>query len=141
MTKIFVNLPVKDLAVSMEFFGKLGFEFNPEYTNETAACMVVSQDIFVMLLLEDFFQTFTKKEVADAKSVTEVLTALSVETREAVDELLAVALEAGAVEARETQDLGFMYSRSFEDPDGHIWEIFYMDEKAVAEETAEKQAA
>lgn len=136
-TKIFVNLPVKDLAVSMEFFGKLGFEFNPEYTNENAACMVVSDDIFVMLLLEDFFQTFTKKEVADAKSVTEVLTALSVETREAVDELLAVALEAGAAEAREAQDLGFMYSRSFEDPDGHIWEIVYMDEKAVAAETKE----
>lgn len=133
-TKIFVNLPVKDLAVSMEFFGKLGFEFNPEYTNEKAACMVVSGDIFVMLLTEDFFQTFTKKEVADAKSVTEVLTALSVETREAVDELLAVALESGAVEAREAQDLDFMYSRSFEDPDGHIWEIVYMDEKAVAEE-------
>lgn len=132
--KIFVNLPVKDLAVSMEFFGKLGFEFNPEFTNESAACMVVSENIFVMLLTENFFQTFTKKEVADATKTTEVLTALSVESREAVDELLGVALEAGGQEARELQDLGFMYSRSFEDPDGHIWEIFYMDEKAVAEE-------
>lgn len=138
-TKIFVNLPVKDLQVSMEFFKKLGFGFNEQFTNENAACMVVSEDIFVMLLLEDFFQTFTKKEVADAKSVTEVLTALSVETREAVDELLAVALQAGAAEAREVQDLGFMYSRSFEDPDGHIWEIFFMDEKSVAEDT--KQSA
>jgi len=125
--------------VSMEFFKKLGFGFNEQFTNENAACMVVSEDIFVMLLLEDFFQTFTKKEVADAKSVTEVLTALSVETREAVDELLAVALQAGAAEAREVQDLGFMYSRSFEDPDGHIWEIFFMDEKSVAEDT--KQSA
>lgn len=123
----------------MEFFKKLGFGFNEQFTNENAACMVVSEDIFVMLLLEDFFQTFTKKEVADAKSVTEVLTALSVETREAVDELLAVALQAGAAEAREVQDLGFMYSRSFEDPDGHIWEIFFMDEKSVVEDT--KQSA
>ena len=133
--KIFVNLPVKDLAVSMEFFGKLGFEFNPDFANENGVCMVVSDNIFVMLLMEDFFQTFTKKEVADATKTTEVLTALSVESREAVDELLSVALEAGGQEAREPQDHGFMYGRSFEDPDGHIWEIFYMDEKAVSEET------
>lgn len=133
--KIFVNLPVKDLAVSMEFFGKLGFEFNPDFANENGVCMVVSDNIFVMLLMEDFFQTFTKKEVADATKTTEVLTALSVESREAVDELLGVALEAGGQEAREPQDHGFMYGRSFEDPDGHIWEIFYMDEKAVSEET------
>ena len=133
-TKIFVNLPVKDLAVSMEFFGKLGFEFNEQYTNENAACMVVSKDIFVMLLVEDFFQTFTNKEIADATNVTEVLTALSVETREEVDELLAVALEAGATEAREARDLGFMYSRTFDDLDGHVWEIFHMDEKAVVED-------
>ena len=133
-TKIFVNLPVKDLGVTMEFFGKLGFEFNPQFTNENAACMVVSQDIFVMLLVESFFQTFTKKELADATKVTEVITALSVESREAADELLALALEAGAEEAREVQDLGFMYSRSFSDPNGHIWEVFWMDEKAAAEE-------
>lgn len=130
-----MNLPVKDLAVSMEFFGKLGFEFNPDFANENGVCMVVSDNIFVMLLMEDFFQTFTKKEVADATKTTEVLTALSVESREAVDELLSVALEAGGQEAREPQDHGFMYGRSFEDPDGHIWEIFYMDEKAVSEET------
>ncbi len=130
-----MNLPVKDLAVSMEFFGKLGFEFNPDFANENGVCMVVSDNIFVMLLMEDFFQTFTKKEVADATKTTEVLTALSVESREAVDELLGVALEAGGQEAREPQDHGFMYGRSFEDPDGHIWEIFYMDEKAVSEET------
>ncbi len=138
-TKIFVNLPVKDLGVTMEFFGKLGFEFNPQFTNENAACMVVSQDIFVMLLVESFFQTFTKKELADATKVTEVITALSVESREAADELLALALEAGAEEAREVQDLGFMYSRSFSDPNGHIWEVFWMDEAAAAEE-AKKNA-
>ncbi len=136
-TKIFVNLPVKDLDVTMEFFAKLGFEFNPKFTNENAACMVVSQDIFVMLLVESFFQTFTKKELADATKVTEVITALSVESKEAVDELIAVALEAGAEEAREAQDMGFMYSRSFSDPNGHIWEAFWMDEAAAAEEVAE----
>lgn len=138
-TKIFVNLPVKDLGVTMEFFGKLGFEFNPQFTNENAACLVVSQDIFVMLLVESFFQTFTKKELADATKVTEVITALSVESREAADELLTLALEAGAEEAREVQDLGFMYSRSFSDPNGHIWEVFWMDEAAAAEE-AKKNA-
>lgn len=132
-TKIFVNLPVKDLAVSMDFFAKLGFEFNPKFTNENAACMIVSEDIFAMLLVESFFQTFTTKEIADTTRVTEVLTALSVETREAVDEMVNVAVEAGAQEAREASDQGFMYSRSFEDPDGHIWEIFWMDEQAVTD--------
>lgn len=135
--KIFINLPVKDLAVSMDFFSKLGFECKPEFTSENGACMVVSESIFVMLLVEGFFQTFTKKEIADATKVTEVLTALSVDSREAVDSLLTLALEAGAEEAREAQDHGFMYARSFEDPDGHIWEIFFMDEKTVAEETKE----
>lgn len=135
--KIFVNLPVKDLSVSMDFFSKLGFEFNPEFTNENAACMVVSESIFVMLLVEGFFQTFTKKDIADTTKVTEVLTALSVESREAVDRFLTTALEAGAEESREAQDLGFMYSRAFEDPDGHMWEVFYMDEKVVVEETKE----
>ncbi len=135
--KIFINLPVKDLSVSMDFFSKLGFEFNPEFTNESGACMVVSESIFVMLLTETFFQTFTKKEIADTTKVTEVLTALSVDSREAVDALLTLALEAGAEEAREAQDLGFMYSRAFGDLDGHIWEIFFMDEKAVTEEVKE----
>jgi predicted lactoylglutathione lyase len=140
-TKIFVNLPVKDLAVTMEFFGKLGFEFDPKFTNENAACMVVSQDIFVMLLVESFFQTFTKKELADATKVTEVITALSVESREMADELIAIALEAGAEEAREAQDLGFMYSRSFSDPNGHIWEVFWMDEAASTEEAVERASS
>lgn len=140
ITKIFVNLPVKDLGVSMEFFGKLGFTFNEQFTDENAACMVVSENIFVMLLVENFFQTFIKKEIADATKTTEVLTALSVETREAVDELLTVALEAGAAETREAQDNGFMYNRAFEDPDGHIWEIFFMDEKLAAEEMSKEGA-
>ncbi|MBP9728511.1 MAG: VOC family protein [Candidatus Moranbacteria bacterium] len=132
-TKVFINLPVKDLAASMDFFGKLGFSFNEQFTDENAACLIIDESVFVMLLVEDFFQTFTKKEVVDATKMTEVLTALSMENREDVDILLEKALEAGAQEAREVQDQGFMYSRSFEDPDGHIWEIFYMDEKAMTE--------
>ncbi len=133
MKQIFVNLPVKDLPASMEFFGKLGFQLNEQFTNDNAACLVVTDNIFVMLLREDFFQTFTKKEVADATRVTEVLSAFSVETKEAVDELLALALEAGGNEAREAQDLDFMYARSFEDLDGHIWEIVWMDPRANLE--------
>ena len=117
----------------MEFFGKLGFQLNEQFTNDNAACLVVTDNIFVMLLREDFFQTFTKKEVADATRVTEVLSAFSVETKEAVDELLALALEAGGNEAREAQDLDFMYARSFEDLDGHIWEIVWMDPRANLE--------
>ncbi len=132
-TKVFINLPVKDLAASMDFFGKLGFSFNEQFTDENAACLIIDESVFVMLLVEDFFQTFTKKEVVDATKMTEVLTALSMENREDVDILLEKALEAGAQEAREVQDQGFMYNRSFEDPDGHIWEIFYMDEKAMTE--------
>lgn len=132
-TKIFVNLPVKDLAATMDFFGKLGFSFNEKFTNENAACMVIGDSIFVMLLVESFFQTFITKEIANATETTEVLTALSVESREKVDEMLGLALDAGAEEVREAQDHGFMYSRSFEDPDGHIWEIFWMDEQAAVD--------
>jgi predicted lactoylglutathione lyase len=133
VTKVFINLPVKDLAASMDFFSKLGFSFNEQFTNEQAACLQVSDTVSVMLLVEEFFQTFTRKEIVDATKMTEVLTALLVESREAVDVLLEKALEAGAEEGNEAQDRGFMYSRSFEDPDGHIWEIFFMDENAVAE--------
>lgn len=128
-----MNLPVKDLAASMDFFGKLELSFNEQFTDENAACLVVSDTVFVMLVVEEFFQTFTKKEIVDATKMTEVFIALSVDDREAVDAFLEKALEAGAVEAREVQDQGFMYSRSFEDPDGHIWEFFCMDEKAVTE--------
>lgn len=130
-TKIFVNLPVKDLNKSKDFFAKLGFTFNPQFTNEKAVCMVISEDIYAMLLLESFFKTFIKKEIANTKTSTEVLLALSQESKKSVDETLRKAIDAGAKEAREPQDLGFMYSRSFEDLDGHIWEIFWMDPKAV----------
>ena len=133
-TKIFVNLPVKDLNKSKEFFAKLGFTFNPQFTDQNAACMVISEDNYAMLLAEPFFKTFTKKEIADAKKSTEVLVALSVESKEKVDEMLSKALASGAKESREPQDHGFMYGRSLEDLDGHIWEIFYMDESKIPEE-------
>ena len=130
-TKIFVNLPVKQLPKSMEFFTKLGFKFNSQFTDETAACMVVSDDIFVMLLTEAKFKTFTPKEICDATKSTEVLTALSCENREKVDELVRKAVAAGGATYSDPKDYGFMYQHGFQDPDGHIWELIYMDPSAV----------
>lgn len=120
--QIFVNLPVQDLARSRAFFSSLGFEFNPAYSDDKALCMVLHENIFVMLLSEPFFQTFTRKPVADAHSTTEVLVALSCETRQQVDDLVARARAAGGGVPREPQDHGFMYAHAFEDLDGHIWE-------------------
>ncbi|SRR6266508_2751082 len=133
-TKIFVNLPVKDLNRAIEFFTKLGFTFNPQFTDENATCMIVGEDIFVMLLVEKFFKTFTKKEISDAAKKTEVIVALSAESRESVDQMLNKVVEAGGKEHKEPQDHGFMYLRSFEDINGHLWEIFYMDESAMKKE-------
>ena len=131
-TKIFVNLPVKDLDKSKEFFTKIGFTINPQFTNEKAACVVISDTIFAMILKEEFFKTFIpNKEIADATKTTEVLMALSVENKAEVDEMLNKAFAAGAKEARPAEDHGFMFSRSFEDPDGHIWEVFWMDMNAA----------
>lgn len=127
---IFVNLPVKDLNRTMEFFSKIGFEFNPQFSNEQAACLVISENIYAMLLTEDFFQSFiqsTKKEITDATKQTEVIMALSAESREEVNVLVNRALEAGATPYNEPVDHGFMYSWSFQDPDGHLWEILCMD--------------
>ena len=132
-TKIFVNLPVKNLKKSMDFFAKLGFTFNPQFTDETAACMVVSEDIFVMLLTEPKFKTFTPKEICDATESTEVLTALSCETREKVDDLVRRAIAAGGTTNSEPKDYGFMYQHGFQDRDGHIWELLYMEPAAVAQ--------
>jgi hypothetical protein len=129
--QIFVNLPVKDLKKAVEFFTKLGFTFNPQFTDENATCMIVGDNIFVMLLVEDFFKTFIKKEICDATKSTEVLLALSAESREMVDEMVSKAIEGGGMEPRGPQDHGWMYGRSFEDIDGHIWEILYMDESAL----------
>jgi hypothetical protein len=130
-TKIFVNLPVKDLKRSMGFFEKLGFRNNPQFTDETAACMVISDDIFLMILTEAKFKTFTPKAIADAKTSTEVLVALSCESREKVEELVRTAVAAGGSEYAEANDHGFMYQHGFQDPDGHIWELIWMDPKAL----------
>ncbi|TLQ46013.1 VOC family protein [Streptomyces marianii] len=128
---IFVNLPVKDLDASKAFWETVGYSFNPRFTDETAACLVISDSIFAMLLTEARFKDFTRKDVADAATSTEVIVALSAESREKVDELTDAALAAGGSPANEPQDHGFMYGRSFQDPDHHIWEVVWMDEKAV----------
>jgi predicted lactoylglutathione lyase len=130
-TKIFVNLPVKDLDGSIEFFSKLGFTFNQQFTDETATSMVVGEDIFVMLLTEAKFKNFTPKEVCDATRSTEVLVGLSCDNREQVDEMVRKAIAAGGSTYNEPQDHGFMYAHGFQDLDGHIWELVYMDPSAI----------
>lgn len=129
--KIFVNLPVKDLNKSIGFFKKLGFTFNPKFTDETAACMIISDDIYAMLLTEAKFREFTPKQLSDASKTTEVITCLSEGSREKVSELVDKALKAGGTETRPAQDYGFMFGRSFNDLDGHIWEIMWMDESGM----------
>lgn len=129
--KIFVNLPVEDLAQSIEFFRQLGFEFNPQFTDETATCMIVSDEAFVMLLVESRFKDFTSKDICDSSSQTEAIFALSADTREEVDELVDKAVAAGGQLANDPIDEGVMYGRSFDDIDGHSWEVFWMDPAAV----------
>jgi len=129
--KIFVNLPIRDMERSQAFFKSLGFSFNPQFTNEQGACMVVSEDIFVMLLVEPFFQTFTKKPISDARKSTEVLVCLSCESRDEVDQLVKKALAAGGTAPNAPQDHGFMYAHGFEDLDGHVWELVWMDPSAT----------
>ena len=124
--KIFVNLPVEDLDRSVAFFAALGFGFNPQFTDANATCMIVADDIFVMLLVKPFFQGFTPKPVGDAHAQTEVLLALSLDSREEVDALVAAAVAAGATVTQPARDYGFMYQRSFADLDGHQWEPFFM---------------
>ncbi|MCC3424486.1 MAG: VOC family protein [Microcoleus sp. PH2017_01_SCD_O_A] len=130
-TKIFVNLPVKKLDRSIDFFTKLGFTFNPQFTDETATCMIVSDDIFVMLLTYEKFKTFTPKAICDATKSTEVLVCLSTESRKEVDEMVERAIAAGGTTYNQPQDHGFMYSHGFQDLDGHIWELVYMEPSAV----------
>jgi hypothetical protein len=131
--KIFVNLPVKDLSRSVEFFSKLGFGFDEQFTDETATCMIVSDDIFVMLLTEEKFQTFTPKKICDAGKFTEVLVCLSLESRANVKEMVAKAVAGGGSTYNEPQDHGFMYAHGFQDLDGHIWELIHMESTAVKE--------
>jgi hypothetical protein len=131
-TKIFVNLPVKDLNRSIAFFTALGFRFNPQFTDETATCMVVSDDIFVMLLTHEKFKTFTPRPICDATKSTEVLVCLSRESRAKVDDMVRQAVAAGGATYNDPQDHGFMYAHGFQDIDGHIWELMYMDPSAIA---------
>ena len=128
---IFVNLPVQDLTKSAEFFASLGFEFNEQFSDEKATCMVVSEHACVMLLVSPFFATFTTKDVADAASGTEVILAVSAQSRDEVDSLVDRALALGGGVAKEPSDEGYMYGRSFYDLDGHAWEVMWMDPAAV----------
>jgi predicted lactoylglutathione lyase len=126
-TQIFVNLPVKDLNRSIEFFSKLGYTFNPQFTDENATCMIISDHIYVMLLVEAFFKTFTGKEIADAHTTVECMVGLSADSRASVDAIIAKAVEAGATTPNPPQDHGFMYGHGFADLDGHQWDYFWMD--------------
>jgi predicted lactoylglutathione lyase len=128
--KLFLNLAVRDLKKSMEFFSRLGFEFDRRFTDEKAACMIVSGEAFVMLLSEPFFKTFTKREICDTATHTEGLFALSCASRAEVDEMVQKAVAAGGKHAADAQDRGFMYGWSFYDPDGHHWEVLWMDPRS-----------
>ena len=130
-TKIFVNLPVRDLKKSIDFFTKLNFTFNQQLTDETATCMIVSDDIFVMLLTHEKFKTFTPKAICDATKSTEVLVCLSCESRDHVNDMVRKAVAAGGTTYNQPQDHGFMYAHGFQDLDGHIWELVYMESSAV----------
>ena len=131
---IFVNLPVADLTRSTAFYEAVGFEKNPMFSNEVASCMVLSDAIHVMLLTHDFWKTFTSKAIPDAKASAQVLLCVSRESKEAVDAHVSAAASAGGTaDPNPTQDMGFMYGRSFEDPDGHIWETMWMDPNAAAD--------
>lgn len=129
--KLFVNLPVSNLDRSVRFFTALGFSFNAHFTDETATCMIVSESSFVMLLTEEKFKQFTPKELCDTKQATEVLVCLSAESRAEVDQLVAKAVAAGGSLYKEPIDFGFMYGHSFQDPDGHQWELVFMEPEAV----------
>ncbi|CAM4363372.1 MAG: glyoxalase/bleomycin resistance/extradiol dioxygenase family protein [Paenibacillus macerans] len=122
----FINLPVKDLQKTMDFFGKIGFEFNLQFTDDKATCMIINDTTYAMLLVEPYFQTFIKKELADAAKTCEVLVSLAADSREHVDEIVNKAFAAGAVPSSDPQDHGFMYQWGFQDINGHIWEVFHM---------------
>ena len=130
--KIFVNLPIRNMEKSQAFFKSLGFLFDPQFTNEQGACMVVSEDhSYVMLLVEPFFRTFIKKTIADASKTTEVLVCISCDSRAEVDQLVKKAVASGGTTPNAPLDHGFMYGHGFEDLDGHIWELVWMDPNAA----------
>jgi predicted lactoylglutathione lyase len=133
-TKIFVNLPVKDLKQSMNFFSSMGYAFNPQFTDDKAACLVISEDIYSMLLVEPFFKSFSNQEIADTSKVNEAIICLSADSKEEVNTLVDKAVKAGAKEPKPVQDQGFMYSRGFSDLDGHMWEVMFMDMSAIPQQ-------
>ena len=128
---LFVNLPVRDLKQSVAFFTKLGFTFNPQFTDENATCMIVSEQAFVMLLVDKRFKDFTKRQICDAHTHTEALFCFSAGSRDEVKQLVEKAIAAGGSHAMEPQDHGFMFGWSFYDLDGHHWEVMWMDPAAV----------
>ena len=134
INQIFINLPVKDLNKSIEFFTKMGFTFNAQFTDENATCMIIGENMFAMLLTEKYFSTFITKPIADAKKATEVITALAVNSRDEVESIIEKAFAAGGKQYKDPIDYGWMYNRNFEDLDGHQWEIFYMDMSAMPTE-------
>lgn len=136
--QIFLNLPVKDLNKSIKFFAKLGFKFNPQFTDKNATCMIIGKNIFAMLLVEKFFKSFIKKGISDARKATEAIIGITAESRNEVDSLLKKAMSAGAKRANKPYDHGWMYGASFHDLDGHIWEIFFMDEAKMPKEMKNK---
>ena len=132
-TKIFLNLPVRDLNRSIAFFTELGFKFNPKFTNEKATCLIIGENINVMLLVEEFYKTFTDKKICNTATSSEVIISISVESREQVDEMIEKVVKTGESEYKEAKDYGWMYQRNFRDIDGHHWEIFFMDESQIPE--------
>ncbi|WP_455834023.1 VOC family protein [Pseudarthrobacter siccitolerans] len=140
--QLFLNLPVKDLNRTVDFFTALGFTFNPDFTDENATCMIVNENACVMLLVEAYFKTFTSKDVSGTQGSAEAIIAYSVDSREEVDEAVRTALANGGSASQDPQDHGFMYNHSFQDPDGHLWEVFWMDPAgAPAESTAGSASA
>jgi predicted lactoylglutathione lyase len=131
LRQIFVNLPIKNMARSQAFFKSMGLTFNQQFTNEQGACLQIAENIYAMLLVEPFFQGFTKLPISDAKKATEVLIALSCDSRAEVDEMVAKAVAAGGTTPNAPQDHGFMYQHGFADLDGHQWEVFWMDMSAA----------
>lgn len=132
--QLFVNLPVADLPASITFFTALGFSFNPQWTDEAATCMIVGDNIFVMLLSRERFQTFTPKPVADASKSSEVLVCLALDSRQEVDRMVSQAIATGGSTFKEAEDHGFMYGHAFQDPDGHIWELIHLSPQAADEQ-------
>lgn len=133
-TNIFLNLAVKDLKRATSFFNELGFPTNPKFTNEKGACIVIDNNIYLMILVEEFYKTFTKKQICNAATTSEVLISISLESRYKVDEMIAKAVKAGGTDYEQSNDYGWMYQRTFLDPDGHHWEVFYMDESQIPSE-------